>query len=1764
MAAVTTDRVVQLFDDDGERRDKFSTKPASPEGRKNFVVRGMAFSPDSAKLAIAQSDNIVFVYKLGANWGDKKSICNKFLTHHPVAALTWPRDRANELVFALHDGKVKVGQLKTNKAQTLYAHPNQSPAVSLCASPDGRRVCSGHEDGAVYTFDFDTGANAVLCRHSAPPLALSWGAGAVVAAGADRRVVFYDERGEGGRTPKAFDFSSGDPDEREFCVAAFNPAGECAAVGSFDRVRCFSKNASRGTWEDAGEKRVENFYAVTALAWKSDGSKLSVGNLTGVVDTYDACVRRRTYKNQFEFTHASASVVVVKRLSTNRRVAMRAKDGSEVRDVRVRNDRYVVANTAGGSLLVGDLDACKMSEVAWNFTGRETFDFDVEKACVVRNAGEISVVEYGVDEVIGTVRTPHAAQHLVSVRVRDRRGRDPDERGACRRKIAYLVDLRTIRVADLAGSSSGSSSGTSSGTGDHITIQHGSKIDWLELNARATHLLFRDKKRQLHLHDVASAGSALATSSSSPKVTLSPYASYAQWVPNSDVVVAQNRQNLCVWYSLESPDRVVTVAIKGEVEDIERVGGKTSVVVDEGGEKKTRYALDESLIEFNALLEEGAYDAAVDVLEPLELTPETEAMWLELGAAALADKRLLVAQRCSAAVGDVAKAAFLSEAVEDAAEAARGEGLGPGALSTSCVAAEAKLAMLERRFDVAERILVERGQTDQAVAMHREMHRLDLAVQVAEANGNENAANLKREHLEWLKKTGQEEAAGAAKEREGDHLGAIKFYLKGGLPGRAAKVVIERETLAGVGAGSRFDRGLIEEICQALKKADMHERAGELYDALERVDEAKEAYARGHAYRRAIELCRSSANGDAHKASEIRDLEERWGDRLVELKQPESAIGHFAEAGAFMKAAEAAMEARNWKRVLEIVERCAGDERFGVFYRRVARHYERAGDHAQAERCFLRAGEPEQAVEMHCRADRWEAARKVAAGYLSPEAANALYAKRARELEARGDLAQAEKFFLQAKAPDLAIDAYRRARKFDQMIRLVQQHRPERLDETRLLLAKQCEGDGNYREAERRFVEAGDWKSAVKMYRAQSMWEDAVRVAKAGGGGTASKQVAYAWASALGGEAGAALLKKFNLVDGAVDHACEQGAFAHAFDVAKFSGAKHKIPDVEYKYAMFLEDEGKFDDAEEHFVKADKPREAVDMWLHAKEWAKAMRVAETNDPTAVADVLAAQAKAAVEDGEHKDAEASFLKAKRPEAAVDMYRAAGMWDDAVRVCADYLPHRTREIELEAKRAREKGGSGTAGGNPGGEHSVDALLREAESLETAGDYSGAVDAFLEIGAKTTKDQNALERAWNAAVRVAVQNVPGKARAVVAEVAKRMRSIGNQRAADALLEYHGVDESESGYAPSQRGGAKGGGGGAQPPGGFKTPPSGDALDAFGHKGGSSADGGGSAADVEAAARRGDWEEAHRLAKALGPKVAAEYSVKRANMELRGGNPEAAAAALDEHGAPADARYFPLYKEVAREVLAGAQDGYGEKELMRVLQGLTSQMAATPEMFEAADLAAFRRYLEACHLALVRAEAREANLLDLSAKAATSLLRYVGTIPADRAFFEAGIACRECGDRANDAFVFLNRYLDLTELMDDDPRGDPRDLDDDEFETTDVPKDFELPVEHFVKEATREEVRDWVLALSMDQAVDQTLSTRECGGCGGKTYVAALRCHRCGSQSEACVVTGYPVPQTERVAHEGRPARRDDWNRWTNAFGTDPWSGQHATPKY
>ena len=135
------------------------------------------------------------------------------------------------------------------------------------------------------------------------------------------------------------------------------------------------------------------------------------------------------------------------------------------------------------------------------------------------------------------------------------------------------------------------------------------------------------------------------------------------------------------------------------------------------------------------------------------------------------------------------------------------------------------------------------------------------------------------------------------------------------------------------------------------------------------------------------------------------------------------------------------------------------------------------------------------------------------------------------------------------------------------------------------------------------------------------------------GGANASKRVAYAWALALGGEAGAKLLTKLELIEPAIDYAIELGAFDHAFELAR-SSLQRKLPEVDLasllsivfskargtlhrstrpcsyssfchssfcrdqihlKHALFLEDEEKYAEAEDEFINASKPREAIDM-----------------------------------------------------------------------------------------------------------------------------------------------------------------------------------------------------------------------------------------------------------------------------------------------------------------------------------------------------------------------------------------------------------------------------------------------------------------------------------------------------------------------------------------------------------------------------------------
>lgn len=374
---------------------------------------------------------------------------------------------------------------------------------------------------------------------------------------------------------------------------------------------------------------------------------------------------------------------------------------------------------------------------------------------------------------------------------------------------------------------------------------------------------------------------------------------------------------------------------------------------------------------------------------------------------------------------------------------------------------------------------------------------------------------------------------------------------------------------------------------------------------------------------------------------------------------------------------------------------------------------------------------------------------------MSEEAVGTMYIKQAQRMEREGDLRLAERLYLIIDEADLAINMYKKARQYDNMVRLVKSHRPDLLKETYLHLAQQQEMEGNLKVrasadvpallacgivlpmcsqgAEVYYADGGDWEGAVNMYRGNDLWEDAYRVAKFNGGVTAGNRVAYAWALSVGGEAGSKLLTKLvctlsarprccaslchfdiscvrfqGLVNEAITYAIETANFEHAFALAR-SSMKEKLPEVHLKHALFLEDEGRFKEAEAEFIAARKPKEAVEMYVHQEDWTAAMRIAEQYDPASISDILIAQARVAIEvsllmlrriasvlsDVVHacallcqaKDlerAEGLFVDAKKPELALRAYLDARRYPDALRVAKAHLPHKIKDVNAEIQR------------------------------------------------------------------------------------------------------------------------------------------------------------------------------------------------------------------------------------------------------------------------------------------------------------------------------------------------------------------------------------------------------------------------------------------------------------------------------------------------
>lgn len=117
---------------------------------------------------------------------------------------------------------------------------------------------------------------------------------------------------------------------------------------------------------------------------------------------------------------------------------------------------------------------------------------------------------------------------------------------------------------------------------------------------------------------------------------------------------------------------------------------------------------------------------------------------------------------------------------------------------------------------------------------------------------------------------------------------------------------------------------------------------------------------------------------------------------------------------------------------------------------------------------------------------------------------------------------------------------------------------------------------------------------------------------------------------------------------------------------------------------MFLEDEGRLKDAENAFLLAGKPKEAILMYVHNENWAEALSVAEKHDQQSVSEVLIGQAKVLFERKEYAKSESLLLRAQRPDIAISFYKSAGMWQEASKFAREYLPSKLAELQDEEER------------------------------------------------------------------------------------------------------------------------------------------------------------------------------------------------------------------------------------------------------------------------------------------------------------------------------------------------------------------------------------------------------------------------------------------------------------------------------------------------
>ena len=963
---------------------------------------------------------------------------------------------------------------------------------------------------------------------------------------------------------------------------------------------------------------------------------------------------------------------------------------------------------------------------------------------------------------------------------------------------------------------------------------------------------------------------------------------------------------------------------------------------------------------------------------------------------------------------------------------------------------------------------------------------------------------------------------------------AIDLYIQGGYPAKAANLVKNYYNQ------TNFDKTVLEKIIANLNQVGIYEKSGELLEIIGHHQRALDAYRQAKCFSKAVEVAKRN------KIKNIEKLEEEWGEYLSEQKNYESAIIHFIEAGAHEKAVEAAIQARKWEKAIELVNQYPNVN--PSFYIDIGRHFEYQRKLDKAEEYYIKAGEPMQAFNMYVNSGKWDNVQQIAKKYIKGEESSKILVEEAQKFEKAGRPKDAEKLYIMAGDYDGAITMYKKLKQYDNMIRLVSIHRKEFLKRTHQMIASYLESDKNYRLAEEHYILAGEWKTCCGMYRSVNMFEDCLRVAKANGNKAEVNELARGWVSTLPKEQQIEKLISMGLTEAAIDIYIQNKDFENAFKLAE-KHEKYKIPEIHLKYAYELETEKSYHEAEEHYIKSNNVQEAIQMYEHIGDFYSALRIARQHDKESIYSIYANQGKVFLEKGDIAKAEMCFVNAKQPQYMVKFYITERKYNEALEFANKYCPELATDIRNKILLEQNDK-----------DVSADKKLENAKLFQQSGDFNKVIDIYLSIDEKDIPDPNKLEEIWNKAVSLSIQYVKDRAPDVIYQAALKLKKVNKFHSAAQLFENIGqMEEAIICYCAYNK---------------FdmarriaQTMKFGDSKDKIfakidrmekeylekkGDAGGLAAIG--DEKGLQMLLEKGQYEECLQAASQISEEMYNKYIINIVKIYLDKKNLAGTADFLEKHNTPIYQYNLKLYEEIAMEILA--DENLDElKALNSMLNCVNKQLKGLPEFQKEYRSMLKLNKIALCQFIKFTMKEKKAGFPKSYWRVCETVLAFGDIIKFDLALYDAGMACRDAGQKGN-AFILLNRYLDIyDEIKDPDSKID----DEPALEGTDFnfTQNAFKSTNNIIDEKERDEIYQWILQNSVDKSFKKELNTKSCPKCKKNNFEANVVCHYCKNQFETCVITGapiYPNDDVVKCSQCGRKGIKECWKEWVGLFQTCP----------